>query len=199
MYLIQAFITIAAVGTTLAAPLRSRQSPDPQCIDGQKKIFLPELHDIYIYKDVAAFPSGVTNTVNVMNGGSSGSEQQQVAKWTEIPDTATTCEIGWAVTAERAFSVYDNGLVRFQQMTGLPSDNITVDTIKEFEVPSAKNGSMDFTYWPETPGPRTSIGGPVDCGVEIVVKLYKDMVNGGKGSVTLEQNAQNGLFLAHDC
>lgn len=84
-------------------------------------------------------------------------------------------------------------------MTGLPETNITVDTIKEFEVAGTKNGSMDFTFWPETTGPRTSIGGPVDCGAEVVVKLYKDVVNGGNGSVTLEQNDENGLFLSYSC
>lgn len=187
------------LSTALAAPLITRQSSDPQCINGQKKLFLPELHDIYIYQNVAPFPSGATNTLNIMKGSFSGSEQQQVARWTDIPSTATTCTIGWAMTAERAFSVYDNGLVRFDQMSGLPASNITVDTIREFEVAGAKTGQMDFTFWPETRGPRVSVGGPVDCSAEIVVKLSKDVIDGGNGSVTLEQNSANGLFVSYNC
>lgn len=192
-------ISILAVTTTaLAAPLTTRQSSDPQCINGSKKVFLPDLFNIYIYPNVAPFPSTAT-ALNVMKGSSSGSEQQQVARWQGIPTTATTCTIGWAMTADRAFSVYDNGLVRFQQMLGLPDPNVTVDTIKDYENPNGKTGSMDFTFWPETTGPRFSIGGPVDCGSQVVVKLWKDVIDGGNGSVTMEQNAANGLFLSYNC
>lgn len=103
------------------------------------------------------------------------------------------------MAAERSFSVYDNGLVRFQQMTGLPADNITIGTIQPFIPEGSTSASIDFTFWPEIPGPRVSEGGLVDCKSEVIVYLTKDIVNGGKGSVTLEQDAQNGLYLDITC
>jgi len=136
-----------------------------------------------------------------MNGSSSGSVQDQVAKWSDIPSTATICTIGWAVSADRSFSVYDNGLVRYQQLSGLPppGTNITAETIVPFREQSAKNGSIDFTFWPEVAGPHLHKGGMLECGSDVAVYLSKDMVNGGPGAVVLEQNAQNGLYLEVDC
>jgi hypothetical protein len=189
----------ALISIASAAPVTRRQN-DPQCIEGHKKIFTPELHNIYIYKDVPSFPSTST-TLNVMNGSSSASVQDQVAKWSGIPSTTTTCTIGWAVTEDRSFSVYNNGLIRFQQLSGLPSTgtNITAETVAPFKEQSAKNGSMDFTAWAELAGPHVHIGGLVDCASDVAFYLTKDMVHGGAGSVTLEQNAQNGLYLEVDC
>lgn len=195
-----AITSVAAISSTaLAAPLAIRQN-DPQCVNGLKKIFMPELHNIYIYKDVPSFPS-VSTTLNVMNGSSSASVQDQVAKWSGIPSTATTCSIGWAVTEDRSFSVYDNGLIRFQQLSGLPpvGTNITAETVAPFKEAGAKNGSMDFTLWAELAGPHTHLGGLVDCASDVFFYLTKDMVGGGPGSVTLEQNAQNGLYLGINC
>jgi len=189
----------ALSSVVLAAPLAARQS-DSQCINGLKKIFTPELHNIYIYKDVSPFPS--TSTIlNVMNGSSSGSVQDQVAQWSGIPATATTCTIGWAVTAERSFSVYGNGLIQYQQLPGLPpaDTNVTAETIAPFKDQGARDGSIDFTFWPEVAGPHVHKGGMLDCGNDITVYLSKDMVNGGPGSVALEQNAQNGLYLEVNC
>ncbi|KAK5951563.1 hypothetical protein OHC33_007241 [Knufia fluminis] len=184
---------------TLAAPLKARQD-DPQCIDGLKKIFMPEMHNIHIYEDVPEFPS--TSTIlNVMNGSSSNSVQDQVAVWSNIPSTATQCSLGWAVTEDRSFSVYDNGLIRFFELSGVPpaGTNITAETIAPFMEEGAKNASIDFTFWAEQTGAHTHGGGLVDCKSEMAFYLTKDMVSGGPGSVTLEQNAQNGLFLAIDC
>lgn len=195
-----AITSLSAISSVvLAAPLATRQN-DPQCINGLRRIFTPELHNIYIYKDVPSFPSAST-ILNVMNGSSSGSVQDQVAKWSDIPSTATTCTIGWAVTADRSFSVYDNGLVRYQQLSGLPlaGTNFTAETIAPFKEQSAKNGSIDFTFWPEVAGPHLHKGGILECGSDVAVYLSKDTVNGGPGAVVLEQNAQNGLYLEVDC
>lgn len=105
------------------------------------------------------------------------------------------------MTADRSFSVYDNGLVRYQQLSGLPlaGTNFTAETIAPFKEQSAKNGSIDFTFWPEVAGPHLHKGGILECGSDVAVYLSKDTVNGGPGAVVLEQNAQNGLYLEVDC
>lgn len=103
------------------------------------------------------------------------------------------------MASERSFSVYNNGLVRFKQMTDLPASNITVGTIQPFIPSNSPGGGMDFTFWPETLGPRLSTGGIVDCASEVIIHLSKDVINGGAGSVTLEQDARNGLYLDITC
>lgn len=86
-------------------------------------------------------------------------------------------------------------------MSGLPSAGtaITAQTIPPFIVAGAKGGAMDFTFWPEVVGPFDHVGGAVDCGADVIVKLTKDMVNGGAGSVTMQQSEGNGLWLEHSC
>lgn len=198
-------IAIVALSTiTLAAPfsldLQQRQSPDPSCVNGVKRLYTPELFNIYYYPNVASFPS--TSTVlNIMNGSSTGSAQDQVARWANLPAGVQNCRIGYHQAADRSFSVYNNGLVRFSQMSGLPpaGTSITAQTITPFVVAGAKSGAMDFTFWPEVAGPFDHVGGPVDCGANVIVKLTKDVTNGGPGSVTMQQNEGNGLWLEHSC
>ena len=202
-FLTTAITTIAAVSSValaapLAIPVQPRQTSDAACVNGRVRLHTPELFNIYHYPGVTAFPA--TSTVlNIMNGSNTGSAQDQVARWANLPSDIADCTFGWSQAAERSFSVYDNGLVRFSQLSGLPADNVTADTIAPYQTSGARNGSIDFTFWPEIPGPATHTGGPVDCGSEVVVQLKKDVVNGGPGSVTLQQDNQNGLWLEHSC
>lgn len=184
----------------LTYPLEQRQAPDPSCVNGIKRTYVPDMFNIYYYPDVPSFPS-TSKILNVMNGSETRSAQDQIARWANLPNNAKNCTIGYHQNADRSFSVYNNGLIRFSQLSGLPpaGTNVTAETIGPFQVPNAKTGSMDFTYWPELPGVFDHIGGPVDCGAEIFIKLTKDMVNGGPGSVTMEQNDGNGLWLQHSC
>lgn len=180
----------------LAAPIQQRQSSD--CVDGVTRIYTPDLFNIYYYNGVPEFPSTST-VINVMNGSTSGSAQHQVARFANLSVNAESCTFGWSQAADRSFGVYDNGLVRFSQLTGLPAGNVTASTIEPFQSEDAKGGSIDFTFWPESAGPEDHVGGSVDCGAEVVILLTKDMVSGGPGSVTMEQNQGNGLWLEHAC
>lgn len=189
-------ITFAA---PLAAPLRNRQSTDGVCVDGKTKVFMPELYNVYYYPGVAPFPSRAT-TINVFNEGrDGGSAQDQVVRWSNLPSGIENCTIGYSQAAERAFSVFDNGLVRFAQLSSLPSP-VTSETVPGVAIDGAQRGALDFTSWPQTTGAAGHIGGPVDCGAEVVVRMYKDMsASGGAGSVTLEQDSTNGFWLEHSC
>lgn len=84
-------------------------------------------------------------------------------------------------------------------MSGLPSGNITLDTIQPFFNPVYPGGSIDATFWPETTGAHGHLGGTVNCGTEVVIHLTKNVVEGGAGSVTLEQDSDNGLWLSYNC
>lgn len=188
-------VLLTILNLTFAAPLTPRQ--DSQCVNGVAQIFMPEMHNIYLYKGVPQFPSRGT-ILNVMNGSSSQSVQEQVARWS-IPSTATNCEFGWSQAAERSFSVYNNGLINFQQMTGLPSSNVTAETIQPFLDPAGPSGSIDATLWPELPEAHSHLGGNVNCAANVVIHLSKNIVEGGAGSITLEQDARNGLWLRYNC
>ncbi|KAJ9654633.1 hypothetical protein H2198_006379 [Neophaeococcomyces mojaviensis] len=186
------------LNTVFAAPisnnLHTRQAA-PACNNGKAHLYQPELHNIYIYSGVPSFPS-ISNTFNVMNGSSSRSEQQQVAVWRNVP-ASTTCTIRWSVAADRSFSVYNNGLVASQQLVGLPPGAITADTIKGLESSKPPTSALDFTFWPEIAGPHDHVGPAMQCGSEVVVKLFKDP--SAPGSITLEQSQQSGLYLEVDC
>ena len=191
-------VSSIAVAAPLSVPLQSRQSSDPACVNGVKRIFEPELYNVYYFPG-AVFPSKST-VINVFNDGRSGGyAEDQVARWTDIPAGAQNCTIGWSQAAERSFSVYGNGLVSFAQLSGIP-DVVTADTIGAYNQDGAPEGAMDFTNWPQVTGNTPHIGGVVDCRSDIVVRMYKELgAGGGAGSVTLEQNASNGFWLEHSC
>lgn len=195
---ISAIIALAALSSTsLAAPLLPRQAPPGgQCINGKIRTYQPQLHNIYYYS--GASPS-VTNTIKIFNGTTNAPAQDQVAVWSDLPSDVTGCRIGYSQAVQRSFAVYDNGLVRFSQMSGLPDGDINSTSIQPLISSTATGGAMDFTFWPETVGAADHVGGLIDCGTQVAIYLYKDMVNGGKGDVTMEQDAQNGFWLEHSC
>ena len=196
----KSIVVVAALSSiAIAAPLKARQSTDGACVNGLTRVFMPELHNVYYYPSVEPFPARAT-TINIFNEGKpGGSAQDQVARWANLPVGIQNCTIGYSQAAERAFSVFDNGLVQFSQLSGLPNP-VTSATVPAFEADGAKHGGLDFTYWPQTTGKAIHIGGAVDCRSEVVVRMYKDMSPyGGAGSITLEQSAENGFWLEHSC
>lgn len=68
-----------------------------------QRLYQPELFNIYQYPNIIPFQSSAT-AVNVMGGGSNGSNQGQVARW-ELSSTAKTCTFGW-VRLECYFKIY---------------------------------------------------------------------------------------------
>jgi len=186
------------LNTALAAPasydLNTRQAT-PACTNGKARFYQPDLHNIYIYANTPSF-SSTSDTLTVMNGSSTKSEQQQIAVWHNVP-SSTSCTMKWSVAADRSFSVYNNGLIGTQQLVGLPLGNITADSISGLESSTPPTSALDFTFWPEIAGPHDHVGPAVQCGDEVVVKLFKD--DTAPGLIMLEQDEQNGLYLEVDC
>lgn len=195
-----AVLSSIATAAPLVAPFKSRQAATAgSCVNGMTRVYMPQLYNVYYYPEIPAFPAKAS-TINIFNEGKQGgSAQDQIAQWVNLPAGIQNCTVGWSQAAERAFSVFDNGLIEFQQLSGIP-DTVTSATVPAYEKEGAKRGAMDFTFWPQTTGKADHIGGPVDCGASVVVRMFKDMSSsGGKGSITLEQSAENGFWLQHSC
>lgn len=75
----------------VTAPKVEERQTAAQCVAG--KLYQPELYNIYQYPGVIPFQSSA-KAVNIMSGSSSGSVQDQVARW-RVPASAKQCTVGW--------------------------------------------------------------------------------------------------------
>lgn len=108
---------------------------------------------------------------------SNTTERQQIASWT-LPAEAKDCSVGWSIPEERNFSAGHSARV-----TVLDNDD------------GERLGSADFSFWPETPGPRANLVAAVDCKENLALHLSMVL----NDQVFLEQNEETGWWVEYSC
>ncbi|KAI9038989.1 uncharacterized protein KD926_010091 [Aspergillus affinis] len=108
---------------------------------------------------------------------SNTTERQQIASWT-LPSEAKDCSVGWSIPEERNFSAGHTARV----------------TVFENE-DNERLGSADFSFWPETPGPRSNLVAAVDCKENLSLRLAMVL----NDQVFLEQNEETGWWVEYSC
>ncbi|KAA8650244.1 hypothetical protein EYZ11_003839 [Aspergillus tanneri] len=107
-------------------------------------------------------------------------EWQQIISWS-LPSEAKDCSIGWSIPEKRNFSAGHSALVGVYDV----DDN---DEKKSL-------GHADFSFWPETKGPRTSLVASIQCKKVLTLRLA--LVH--KDRVFLEQNGETGWWVEYSC
>ncbi|PLB51391.1 hypothetical protein P170DRAFT_436405 [Aspergillus steynii IBT 23096] len=108
---------------------------------------------------------------------SNTTERQQIASWA-LPAEAKDCSVGWSIPEKRNFSAGHTARVSVH-------DNDDNERL----------GGADFSFWPETPGPRSNLVAAVDCKESVSLRLAMEL----NDQVFLEQNEETGWWVEYSC
>ncbi|KAI0195438.1 hypothetical protein F4808DRAFT_440554 [Astrocystis sublimbata] len=125
---------------------------------------------------------------------------ENIAIFEGIPENAQICILGWnqGSRGEREFKVQGNGLLAAQQLSQLPSGEVSWENIAPIADDAVRQGlpllHPDTTDWSEIDAAAKHVAGYVKCKETIYLKLQVDNRD-GDGYVYLGQDSNNGLTL----
>ncbi|KAI5859998.1 hypothetical protein GGS23DRAFT_599926 [Durotheca rogersii] len=142
-----------------------------------------------------------------ISAGEPGGAREQAVAFRGVPAGARDCVLNWAQAAEAAaarpgFAVEGSGFAAVRPLTGFPAAGAPVSAaaVAPFVDPAAKVAHADFTFWDRDPAAWNHTVGPVaaGCAPDLYFRLWLDTAN-GDGSVSLQQDRQNGFYLSYTC
>ncbi|KAH7040840.1 uncharacterized protein B0I36DRAFT_379727 [Microdochium trichocladiopsis] len=198
-----------ALAAPASLPDKSIMSPRQTSCTAPGRVTAPVTYNIYPDTPDKSEPS--TSYIDIQNL-SDREEREQVVVFKGIPADAKVCTLGWiqAVTAEREFTVEENGSTKVKAFYEFPSppdcgtdeeEEVTVNYGVIEPLSSASTAlelSPDFTFWNDTPSAVNHTAGTVPCAEAIYLHVRINSIN-GLGDVLFKQDDKNGFVMGYNC